>query len=92
MIDDWLYSHNIVHAFERKLPEKNYRCDFYIPSGNVYIEFWGLNEEKYRAIKATKSELYGSHKLNLIELYDKDLSRLGDILPDQLRIHHVTVL
>src|ERR1039457_5867241 len=24
IIDDWLYSHNIVHAYEIKLPEKNY--------------------------------------------------------------------
>lgn len=45
IIDDWLYSHNIMHAYERKLPEKSYRCDFYIPSGNVYIEFWGLDED-----------------------------------------------
>ena len=92
MIDDWLYSHNIVHAYERKLPEKSYRCDFYIPTGNVYIEFWGLNEEKYLTTKKTKVKIYSNNKLNLIELYDTDLSRLGDILPDKLRIYHVTVL
>jgi hypothetical protein len=91
IIDDWLYSHNIMHAYERKLPERTYRCDFYIPSGNVYIEFWGLDEQKYLANKTTKKEIYRNNMLNLIELFDKDLVRLGDILPDQLRKHHVTV-
>jgi hypothetical protein len=91
IIDDWLYSHNIVHAYEIKLPEKSARYDFYIPSGKVYIEFCGLNEEKNLAAKATKSEIYRNNKLNLIELFDKDLSRLGDILPDQLRKHDVPV-
>jgi hypothetical protein len=91
IIDDWLYSHNIMHAYERKLPGGNYRCDFYIPCGNVYIEFWGLVDEKYLASKATKSEIYRNNTLKLIELFDKDLSRLGDILPDLLRKHKVPV-
>jgi hypothetical protein len=91
IIDDWLYSHNIMHAYERKLPGGNYRCDFYIPCGNVYIEFWGLVDEKYQATKATKSEIYRNNTLKLIELFDRDLSRLGDILPDLLRKHKVSV-
>lgn len=39
----------IVHAYERKLPiEEEVYCDFYLPNGKVYIEFWGLeSDERY---------------------------------------------
>ena len=42
LIDNWLYMAEIVHAYERKLPiEEEVYSDFYIPTGKVYIEFWG---------------------------------------------------
>ena len=46
LIDNFLYTAGIVHAYERMLPiEEVVYCDFYLPSGNVYIEFWGLEED-----------------------------------------------
>jgi hypothetical protein len=45
VIDNWLYTYGIVHAYERRLPiEEECYCDFYIPQGAgrpqaVYIEF-----------------------------------------------------
>ncbi len=43
LIDNWLYMAEIVHAYERKLPiEEELYSDFYIPTGKVYIEYWGL--------------------------------------------------
>jgi hypothetical protein len=39
IIDNWLYVSKIVHAYERKVPiEEELCCDFYIPTGQVYIE------------------------------------------------------
>ncbi|MDP1814635.1 MAG: glycerol kinase [Leadbetterella sp.] len=83
IIDNWLYMAEIVHAYERKLPiEENVYSDFYIPTGKVYIEFWGYeNNEKYLARKKTKQELYNKYAFNLIELEDKDVLNLDDILP-----------
>ncbi|WP_414579681.1 hypothetical protein [Anabaena sp. CCY 9402-a] len=48
-IDNWLYMASLVHAYERKLPiEEEVYCDFYMPSGRVYIEYWGrANASKY---------------------------------------------
>lgn len=38
IIDNWLYIAEISHAYERKLPiQEDVYCDFYIPSGRVYI-------------------------------------------------------
>ena len=86
LIDNWLYMFEIVHAYERKLPvEEDVYCDFYIPTGKVYIEYWGYeNDEKYLNRKKKKKEIYEKYNLNLIELEDKDVQKLDDVLPKYL--------
>jgi hypothetical protein len=83
LIDNWLYMAGIVHAYERKLPiEEEAYSDFYIPTGNVYIEYWGYdNDEKYLNRKKQKIEIYKKYDFNLIELVDKDVQNLDDVLP-----------
>lgn len=83
LIDNWLYMAEIVHAYERKLPiEEEVYCDFYIPTGKVYIEFWGYdNDEKYLARKQEKQAIYRKYNFNLIELTDDEVLNLDDILP-----------
>ncbi|WP_035242159.1 hypothetical protein [Desulfobacter vibrioformis] len=86
IIDNWLYMAEIIHAYERKLPiEENVYSDFYIPTGKVYIEFWGYdNNEKYLSRKKAKQTIYNKYDFNLIELEDKDVLNLDDILPKLL--------
>jgi hypothetical protein len=85
IIDNGLYDYKIVHAYERKLTvEEGLYCDFYIPTNNVYIEYWGLEEEKYLSRKKRKLEIYSKYDLKLIQLYDKDVTNLDDILPAKL--------
>jgi hypothetical protein len=83
LIDNWLYMAEIVHAYERKLPiEENVYCDFYIPTGKVYIEYWGYDEDpKYLARKEKKLAVYEKYGFRLIELGDADVQNLDDILP-----------
>lgn len=83
LIDNWLYMAEIVHAYERKLPiEEDVYSDFYIPTGKVYIEYWGLEEQpKYLVRKQKKQEIYQKYGFNLIELNDQDVLNLDDILP-----------
>ena len=83
LIDNWLYMFEVVHAYERKLPiEEEVYSDFYIPTGKVYIEYWGYeNDSKYLHRKKIKQEIYKKYNLNLIELDDKDVQNLDDILP-----------
>lgn len=91
LIDNWLYMAEIVHAYERKLPiEEEVYCDFYIPTGKVYIEYWGYeNDSKYLHRKAQKQEIYKNYGFKLIELEDKDVQNLDDILPRLLLKHGV---
>ncbi|GAC1644765.1 MAG: hypothetical protein NVS4B8_15740 [Herpetosiphon sp.] len=94
LIDNWLYMSGIVHAYERQLPiEEEVYCDFYIPSGKVYIEYWGLEREpQYAARQKTKRDLYQKYKLHLIELIDEQIRNLDDVLPKLLLKHQIIVL
>ena len=86
LIDNWLYMAEIVHAYERKLPiEEEVYCDFYIPTGKIYIEFWGLeNEPKYAKRKQIKKDIYKKYGFKLIELTDEEVYNLDDVLPRML--------
>jgi hypothetical protein len=86
-IDNWLYHKGIVHSYERKVPiDEEIYCDFFIPLGQkVWIEFWGSDEVKYLKRKELKKKFYNQHKKNLIELEDKDIEKLDDIMPIKLR-------
>ncbi|SFV51459.1 hypothetical protein MNB_SV-12-769 [hydrothermal vent metagenome] len=83
IIDNWLYHQNIVHAYEKRLPtEENLLSDFYLPQGKVYIEFWGYeNQEAYIKRKKIKQQIYKKYNFKLIELNDKEVQNLDDILP-----------
>ena len=87
LIDNWLYSNGIVHTYEKQLPiEEKVYSDFFIPLGKkVYIEFWGYeNDSKYLARKEKKRELYKKSGFNLIELTDKEVQNIDDLLPKLL--------
>jgi hypothetical protein len=85
IIDNWLYHQGIVHAYERRVPiEEEMYCDFYIPIGQCYIEYWGLEEEAYKERKKEKMRLYKRHSKRLISLYDEDINNIDDVMPKKL--------
>ncbi len=67
IIDNWLYSEGIKHAYEPKIDideTRDITPDFYVEEykgiKNIYIEFWGYDEsnKKYQKIREYKEELY----------------------------------
>ena len=86
IIDNWLYHHKILHAYEARLPGKeNIFCDFYLPHHNIYIEYWGLEgKPEYSSKIKRKKRIYKEKRLKLIELRDEDLEKLDDILKRKL--------
>ncbi len=86
IIDNALYDYKLAHAYERKLPiEEDLYSDFFIPTENVYIEYWGMeNDPKYLERKTIKLEIYKKYDFKLIELTDDDISNLDDQLPKKL--------
>jgi len=93
LIDNWLYAAQVIHAYERKVPiEEELYCDFYLPTGKVYLEFWGMESDPAYAVrKKIKVELYRKNGLNVIELKDEDISNLDDKLPAELRKYGIKV-
>ena len=88
MIDDYLYNNGVSHAYERRLPgiDEEVISDFYLPAGKVFIEFWGMEEnEKYQERKKKKLAIYADNNFNLIEMNDKDIETIDDILPRKLK-------
>lgn len=86
IIDNALYDYKLAHAYERKLPiEEDLYSDFFIPTENVYIEYWGMeNDPKYLDRKNAKLKIYKKYDFKLIELTDEDISNLDDHLPKKL--------
>ncbi|MDN3611977.1 glycerol kinase [Vibrio ostreicida] len=86
-IDNWLYMNNIAHAYTRQLPiEENILSDFYLPSGKVYLHYWGkdngdFTEQEKRALKS----VYHDHNFDLIEIEAEDIEKLDEVLPSKLR-------
>lgn len=93
IIDNALYDYKLAHAYERKLPiEEEMYSDFFIPTENVYIEFWGMEDDpKYAERKRAKIELYKKYDFKLIELNDNDISNLDDFLPKKLLKFNIKV-
>lgn len=87
IIDNWLYMNGIVHAYDRPLPiEHNQACDFYLPSGKVYLKYWGDDAEATdEQQKQDITALYQQHQFALIEVTSDDIDRLDEILPNKLR-------
>lgn len=93
VIDNWMYANGIVHAYERRLPiEEEAYCDFFIPGKNIYIEFWGLEDQpKYLERKKKKIQIYKDNGLKLVELNEDDIKNIDDTLPLKLLKHGLQV-
>lgn len=98
LIDNYLYDNNLLHSYEKKpfLAEddeidKKRTSDFYLPKGKIYIEFWGLETEKYKDKRETKVALYKKNQYKLIELEDADIKNIEDILTVKLARNGIKV-
>lgn len=89
LIDNWLFSHNIVHGYEKKIPGEFMTCDFYLRNKSnqeIFIEFWGLlNNEEYLRRKREKENIYRQRNLNLINIENENIQNLDDYLGDKLK-------
>ena len=82
-IANWLYANRLPFEYERKVffPATNEyaHCDFYLPDQDIYIEFWGLSDDKnYEHYKRWKENNYARNSIPLISFYPSDLKNFRD--------------
>jgi len=88
LIDNWLYTRHLAHAYERRLPvPEDAYADFYVPLGECCIEYWGLDTAEYTERQRRKREIFRKYGLRVIELGEEDLTELDDRLPGMLLRH-----
>ncbi|EOB2784320.1 glycerol kinase [Vibrio vulnificus] len=87
IIDNWLYMAGVVHAYGRQLPiEDDVICDFYLPAGKVYLQYWRSdNGDIPEASKAKIRAIYQAHHFHLIEVEESELESLDELLPKRLK-------
>lgn len=101
-IDNYLFEHNIPHAYEKKLyygaTEKEViHPDFYLPNylgekKHVYIEHWGYNENniQYTKTKKFKMPIYEKLGITLICTYEKtDTADIDAVLDRKLNKEYI---
>lgn len=72
-ICNFLHHHNILHIYEKPIADTNFKCDFYIPQLNLWIEYWGMNSiDEYYEKTRHKLKIYQELGLNLMSIYPKD--------------------
>ncbi|MBD3255884.1 MAG: helicase IV [Candidatus Lokiarchaeota archaeon] len=72
IIDDLLFNLGIPHKYEEtiQINGNSVKYDWYLPSCEVYIEYWGYYGKDYLKRKEEKKKLYRKAKLNLISVED----------------------
>jgi len=95
MIDNFLYSTRVPHAYELEVHlagDKAMTPDFccLTPKGNVYIEFWGMEgQPDYDKSMEYKKKLYEEFDLELIDVSPANLDDLDAYLSRKLAQHGV---
>lgn len=84
LIDNWLYHHNLTHAYEKKVPMAQLLSDFYIPKANCYIEYRGSKDAEYVRRKDENRKTYARLGLRLVEMTERDIENLDDALQEKL--------
>ena len=84
LVDNWLYSHGVVHAYEKAVFSSeqsfNYCSDFFLPEQGLFIEIWGNVDAAYAERKARKIAFYERCGYRLLSIEDSQVRNLDDIL------------
>lgn len=91
LIDNYLFSHNIRHIYEKRFPiddnpEHDLHPDFYLPELDIYIEHFGVTSNKnYEESKEYKIPLYRKENITLICTTGKDINDISANLERKLK-------
>ena len=84
-IDDRLYEKRIFHEYERRYKAKDgqsYYPDFYLPDANLFIEYFGVSENKDK--NEHKTKIYTQDKKYKFEFITQEQSGILDDVVDDI--------
>ena len=88
IVDNWLYSHSICHAYEKAVFDQQTGAtlcsDFFIPGKGLYVEVWGMSDERYEARRAEKAAVYQRCGCKLLGIDGDDVKNVDDVLSREL--------
>ncbi len=89
-IADYLFTNRLDYQYEKALTLEGYtiKPDFYLPTYNIYIEFWGMldgNNPQYWKSFEWKTDKYQKHKVKFIPLRNEDLPDLANVFHIKLQ-------
>jgi len=92
VIANFLYKHGIEYSYEKVYSEimedrMTYRPDFTLDLGGtpVYLEYFGLDDEKYNRIKKKKQDFHAKYKNKFIYIEKLPLDKIESFLDKYLR-------
>ena len=90
-IADFFARNGIECHYERPIPpDARFKCDFYLPRDDVYVEYWGKPDEpEYHRRMEEKKAAYRMAGLRLVEVYPEDERELESRLWRDLRKYGV---
>lgn len=82
LVDNWLYHHGIVHAYEKAVfsEEAMYCSDFYLPKQKVFVEVWGMTNPEYEKRRKNKIRFYKENGFKLLEIKGNEIKNMDDKL------------
>lgn len=76
IIDEWLFAKGVKHEKNKKYPNSNRDCDFYLNDSDTWVEYFGLsggNIEEYEIGILEKRKIALNNGFKFIEITPKDL-------------------
>lgn len=92
-IDNYLYDHDIKHAYEKAYPidnnpENDLHPDFYLSDLDLYIEHWGYsNKSNYNETREYKTKIYNQNKTTVIGTEEEDIKDIETSLTRKLKFY-----
>lgn len=83
----WLYMSGLAHACRRRLPcADELYADFYLPSLQLYIEYWGEAHSSGEInSQLQRKAFYKEYDLMVIDLEREDMQHLDEVLTREFR-------
>jgi len=86
LIDDFFHKNGVKHNYEDiilKSAEKQYKYDWFLPTIDCYVEFFGYSGKEYKENTANKIDFYRKHALQMIAIDPSDLADIRTQIPEK---------